>query len=162
MLWWSVAFVPVSIGSPLRRMILRRFGAEVGSGTLIGTSVRVAGPSGLVIGSRVTISRGSLVDARGGLVIEDAALVGFESILLSWTHRFDDPTIAVLDQGFEGLPIRVGRASWLGARSILLPGVTLGEEAIVGAASVVTRDVGPSVIVAGNPARPIKARLVDP
>lgn len=161
-LWWSVAFIPVSIGSPIRRAILRGFGAEVGGRTLIGSGVRVAGPGGLVIGSRVTISRGSLADARGGLIIEDAALVGFESILLSWTHRFDDPTTAILEQGFEGCPIRVGRSCWLGARSILLPGVTVGEEAIVGAASVVTRDVRSSVIVAGNPARPIRDRLVGP
>lgn len=158
-LWWSAAFAPVSIGSPLRRGILRSFGAAVGSGTLIGSGVRVAGPRGLAIGSRVTISRGALADARGGLVIEDGALVGFESILLSWTHRFDDPTTAILEQGFEGGPTRVGRSCWLGARSILLPGVTVGEEAIVGAASVVTRDVGRSVIVAGNPARPIRDRL---
>jgi acetyltransferase-like isoleucine patch superfamily enzyme len=53
-------------------------------------------------------------------------------------------------------PIRIGRGAWLGARVIILKGVTVGEGAVVGAGSVVTRDVAPYTLVAGNPARFIR------
>ncbi len=53
-------------------------------------------------------------------------------------------------------PIRIGNGAWIGAKAIILKGVTIGEGAIVGAGSVVTRDVAPYTIVAGNPARFIR------
>jgi maltose O-acetyltransferase len=53
-----------------------------------------------------------------------------------------------------GRPVRIGRNVWIGGGAIILPGVTIGDEALVGAGSVVTRDVAPGVTVVGNPARP--------
>jgi maltose O-acetyltransferase len=58
-------------------------------------------------------------------------------------------------KGFElGRPVRIGRHAWIGGGAIILPGVTIGDEAIVGAGSVVTHDVAPGATVMGNPARP--------
>jgi maltose O-acetyltransferase len=62
-------------------------------------------------------------------------------------------------RGLEsGKPIRIGRNVWIGGGAIVLPGVTIGDDAIVGAGSVVTRDVPPGTTVAGNPARRLDAR----
>jgi acetyltransferase-like isoleucine patch superfamily enzyme len=58
-------------------------------------------------------------------------------------------------------PIRICRGAWIGARSIILKGVTIGEGAIVGAGSVVTRDVPAFTIVAGNPARILRELATD-
>lgn len=55
-----------------------------------------------------------------------------------------------------GRPVRIGNRVWLGGGSIILPGVTIGDDAVVGAGSVVTHDVAPGVVVAGNPARVIR------
>jgi maltose O-acetyltransferase len=55
-----------------------------------------------------------------------------------------------------GRPIRIGRNVWIGGGAIILPGVTLGDDAIVGAGAIVTRDVPVGATVAGNPARPMK------
>jgi acetyltransferase-like isoleucine patch superfamily enzyme len=60
----------------------------------------------------------------------------------------------------DGRPVRIGRAAWIGFDSCVLPGVTIGEGAIVGARSVVTDDVAPYTVVAGNPARVVR-RLTD-
>lgn len=53
-------------------------------------------------------------------------------------------------------PVHIGRRAWIGAGATILPGVTIGENSVVGAASVVTRSVAPDTIVAGNPARPLR------
>ena len=53
-------------------------------------------------------------------------------------------------------PVHIGRRAWIGAGATILPGVTIGENSVVGAASVVTRSVDPDTIVAGNPARPLR------
>jgi acetyltransferase-like isoleucine patch superfamily enzyme len=64
------------------------------------------------------------------------------------------------DPGFRAIPrpVEIGDRAWIGARAIILPGVRIGEGAVVGAGAVVTRDVGPFEIVAGNPARKIGER----
>jgi acetyltransferase-like isoleucine patch superfamily enzyme len=65
-----------------------------------------------------------------------------------------------LEANVTAQPVRIGRASWIGFDTCVLPGITVGEGAIVGARSVVTRDVEPFTIVAGNPARFVR-RLTD-
>ena len=63
------------------------------------------------------------------------------------------------DAGLEnGNPVAIGRNVWIGALAIILPGVTIGDDAIVGAGAVVTRDVVPGATVVGNPARPLPSR----
>ena len=116
------------------------------------------GPAGLVIGDRVGVARDACLDGRGGLTLEDDALIGFESVLLSWTHRWDNPDAAVAGQGFEAKPITIGESAWIGARAMVLPGLRVGRQAVVGAGAIVTRDVADRVVVGGNPARPIRER----
>jgi maltose O-acetyltransferase len=58
----------------------------------------------------------------------------------------------------SGRPVRIGANVWIGGGAVILPGITVGDDAIIGAGSVVTRDVPPGSIVAGNPARPITPR----
>jgi len=62
---------------------------------------------------------------------------------------------ALRAQGLEfGRPIKIGKNVWIGAGALIMPGVTIGDDALIGAGSVVTRDVAPGVTVVGNPARP--------
>jgi maltose O-acetyltransferase len=87
--------------------------------------------------------------------IGDRALLGPGVHLYTATHPLDP---AKRREGLEyARPIAIGNDAWLGGGSIVLPGVSVGEAAVVGAGSVVTRDVPPGVTVAGNPARPIGA-----
>lgn len=158
LLWLLLRSVPNRYGSKPRVALLRRAGARVGSNVTIGPRVRVLGPAGLTIEDGVGIARDALLDGRGGIHLEAGSMIGFESILLTWTHNYDDPSLRIADQGSAGRALTVGARAWLGMRVIVLPGMTIGSGAVVGAGSVVTRSVAPSKIVAGNPARELRDR----
>jgi len=86
-------------------------------------------------------------------------LMGQNVTILTTAHEFEDPMIPIHGQGSrERMPVHVGDDVWIGAHCIILPGVTIGSGAVIGAGSVVTHDVGPLAVVAGNPARYIRQR----
>lgn len=111
------------------------------------------------IGKNSVINRHCRLDGRGGISIGRNVSISPECYLISASHDPHSPT-------FEGLDghtaIAIHDYAWLGTRAIVLPGVTIGRAAIVGAGAVVTRDVEPFTIVAGNPARVIGHRHTDP
>lgn len=123
---------------------------EVGDRFKIWSSYRqtlVAGWGRIRIGDDVFINSGSVIFALREVIIEDAVAISNEVYICdSDSHGLagEDPVEA---------PVRIGRGSWIGARSMILPGVTIGSRVMVAAGSVVTRDVPDDSLVAGNPAR---------
>ncbi|MCP9884165.1 acyltransferase [Synechococcus sp. ATX 2A4] len=113
----------------------------------------------LTIGAHSVINRNCRLDARGGIHIGMNVSISAETYLVSASH---DPH----SETFEGLngptQIQIDDYAWIGVRSLILPGIHIGHGSIVGAGSVVTHNVGPYQIVAGNPARPINTRLCEP
>ncbi len=103
----------------------------------------VVGP-GAVIGPHVTIG--------------DRTLIGYGTMILSGNHVIPPNRQSVFGAGHDRKPVVIGKDVWIGANVIVLPGRTIGEGAVVGAASVVTKDVEPYTIVAGNPAKLIRHR----
>jgi acetyltransferase-like isoleucine patch superfamily enzyme len=154
--WFFLAWLPVRPGSPARRLVLRFAGAVVEKDVEIGPQVRVLGPRNLTLGRGVGVARGAVLDARGGLVVDSGALIGFDSVILTHTHGHGDVGTRVQDQGWRSNPVRVGRRAWLGCRVIVLPGCSVGNDAIVGAGSVVTREVGAGERSAGSPAKRLR------
>lgn len=114
------------------------------------------------IGSRVVIRPGCMLfaDARdggAGITIADDVLLGSGVHIYVHNHQFDDLSVPVIDQGYyPSKPVILETGSWIGARAIILPGVTIGRNAVVGAGSVVTRDIQAFTVVGGNPARVIR------
>ena len=88
--------------------------------------------------------------ASGGVTIEDGVMIGPEAALITANHDFTD-----LNR-LQFKPIVIKRGAWVGARAIILPGITVEEGAVVASGAVVTHDVPPKTIVGGNPARFIK------
>jgi acetyltransferase-like isoleucine patch superfamily enzyme len=125
--------------------------ARIGEGCVIGKNVYV--DFDVVIGDRVKIQNN--VSVFHGVTVEDGVFVGphvcFTNDRVPRAINVDGS--AKTDDDWEVGPIRVRRGAALGANSTILPGVTIGEWAMVGSGSVVTRDVAPYELVAGNPAR---------
>ena len=103
------------------------------------------------LGAGVFVNFGAIfVDTRE-IVIGDEVLVGPAVQFLTADHPLD---AELRRAGWEsGRPIDIGAGAWLGGGAIVLPGVTIGENAVVGAGSVVTADIPPGVVAVGNPAR---------
>jgi acetyltransferase-like isoleucine patch superfamily enzyme len=91
------------------------------------------------------------------ITIEDDVAIGAGVHCYVNNHAFDRADIPIKDQGYYRCrPVRICSGAWIGAGSIILPGVTVGKNSVVGAGSVVTKDVLPGVVAAGNPARVIR------
>jgi len=130
------------------------YGCEIGDDTRIGTFVEIQ--RGARIGNRCKISSHTFICA--GVEIEDEVFVGHSVTFIN--DRFPRATTAdgKLQTGTDWtcVPTIVKRGASIGSGATILCGVTIGEHAIVGAGSVVTKDVLPGTIVAGNPARRMK------
>lgn len=107
----------------------------------------------LSMGARSTIGQRCYIDARGGIRVEHDVSLSREAALLSATHVPDSPRFAA-----RLAPIHLEHHCWIGMRTLVLPGVRVGEGAIVGAGALVTSDVAPYTIVGGVPARPLRRR----
>jgi acetyltransferase-like isoleucine patch superfamily enzyme len=143
-----------------------------GASTYLGTMFDV-GREGRVALGEFALVNGARIICDAEITIEDYALISWNVVLMdSYRVPFDaqvrremirrvpEANPRGIDGAMAGQPIRIGRAAWIGFDSCVLPGVTVGEGAVVGARSVVAQDVPPFTIVAGNPARLLR-RLTD-
>lgn len=116
--------------------------------------------SSITIGDNSGIGINCLV--AGSAVIGQNVMMGPECIFYSRNHAHDRIDIPMNRQGFEQeRPVTVGDDVWFGARVIVLPGVTIGSHCIIGAGSVVTKDVPDYAIVGGNPAKILRIRNAE-
>jgi acetyltransferase-like isoleucine patch superfamily enzyme len=132
----------------------------------IGSEIRygayVVGCNQISIGSNVIIRPGTFVHAESdsiniSLEIQDYALIGSGVHIYVENHKYTDPNKFIYFQGHENArKVTIGRGCWIGASAIILPGVTVGQNAVVAAGSIVTKDVLPFTVVAGCPAKVIK------
>lgn len=104
----------------------------------------------VIFGRNVVIMSGCLMMSAGGITIEDDVQIAANVQLISNNHDLENRHIITCK------PVHICRRAWIGAGATILPGVTVGENAVVGAGSVVTHDVEPNTIVAGNPAKLIR------
>ena len=139
-----------------RCFLLRRMGASIGERVQVHPRSLIALPWLLTIGDWSAIGDGSIVYNLGPVRLGSHVTVSQRAHLCAGTHdhrRSDMPLIRSA--------ITIGDAAWICAEAFVGPGVTIGEGAVVGARAVVTRDVEPWTIVAGNPARQIGRRTLE-
>lgn len=138
----------------VRNGILRLLGHKIGYPVIIDRNLEVDGK--LSIGDFVLIRDGCIIGAN--TVIEDFCTISRDVMIITGGH-------STSDMSAKGAPVVLRKFSWVGARSTILPGVIIGEHAVVAAGSVVSRCVEPYWLVGGVPARPIKkldrARVID-
>jgi acetyltransferase-like isoleucine patch superfamily enzyme len=137
----------------LRHAVYRRMGMALGDGTCIHRGVEVRDAGRIRIGAGSVIGFDAILDGRSGITIGRQVNVSSQAAIWTRQHDITDPEFAAI-----GAPVVVGDRAWLSFRSTVLPGVTIGEGAVVAAGAVVTRDVPAYVIVAGVPARVVGQR----
>jgi acetyltransferase-like isoleucine patch superfamily enzyme len=144
---------------------LSREGIHIGSRVTIGkyaliecTSVLWHLGCGLRVGDDSSIGDYSFVGCAGGVTIGRNVLMGQRVSFHSQNHNFDDATRPIRNQGVTDHRITIGDDCWLGAGTIVLAGVDLGDGCVVAAGSVVNRSFGPNSVLAGVPARLVKVR----
>jgi len=135
--------------NPWRLLVLRAFGAKVEGVPFVHQRAKVEVPENLTLRHRACLGDGAVAYSLGPIEICEDATVAQEAYLCAGTHDFDDPALSLKTKS-----IHVEAGAFLGARVFVLPGVTIGAKAVVGACSVVTRDVPDRTTVAGNPAKP--------
>ena len=139
--------------NPWRLVVLRLFGAKIHGTPFVHQRARIQQPWNLTLHDRACLGDGANAYSLGPIVLHEDATIAQEAYLCTGTHDFSQTHLPL-----QTAPIIVGRGAFVGARAFVLPGLTLGERCIVGAMSVVTRDVAPGAVVAGNPARLVSLR----
>ena len=134
---------------------LRGGSIEIGNETEIRRLCSLNSSGQLSVGSSVIVSFGVSVGCADRLTIEDLAAIGEYSSLTDSAHPRSTGDDRLVDR-VESAPTRVGRSAWIGAQSVITSGVDIGDYSIVGAGSVVTRDVPSWRLAAGVPARTIR------
>ena len=140
---------------PRRTILLRLFGAKTDLNVSIARSATVELPWALSLGRYSTIGPRVRLYNLGGLEIGHHTMLSQDVYICGGTHDYHDPTMPLVKK-----KIVIGHHVWIGAGAFIAPGVTIGEGAVVGARSIVTRDVAAWTVVAGNPARLIKQRVM--
>ena len=110
------------------------------------------------IGQNVTLGPFSYISGIGGVHIGDNTRIAPYVGIYSFTHNFEDPDQTIVEQGISTSPIFIGEDVWIGSHAVITCGVKIGRGAVIGAGSVVTRDVPPNAVVAGIPAKIIRYR----
>jgi putative colanic acid biosynthesis acetyltransferase WcaF len=160
LLWefcWFVfcAWTPKPL-NPWRLFWLRIFGAHIDGTPFVHERARIAIPWHLTLRDRACLGDRANANSLGQIEIGPRATVAQEVYLSAGTHDFSRPGIPLLTA-----KIIIGEDAFIGARAFVMPGVTIGARSIVGACSVVTKDVPPDVTAAGNPCRVLGPRTAQ-
>lgn len=136
-----------------RLLWLRVFGAKIHGLPFVHQRARIQIPWNVTLHDRATLGDRATLYSLGEIELGERAIIAQEAYLCAGTHDLSDPNIPL-----QVAKIAVGPDAFVAARAFVMPGISIGERAVVGAAAVVTKDVLPGCVVAGNPARQIGVR----
>jgi len=138
-----------------RAFLLKLFGARMGKGCHVYGNVKIWAPWNLTLGDYVWIGEDTICYSIAPITIGNQATVSQGSHLCTGTHDYEDPNFQLYAK-----PIVIGDHVWVCADAFVGPGVTIHEGAVVGARSVVIKDMPAWMVCAGHPCKPIKPRVV--
>ena len=123
---------------------------QIGENSIVYNQLTVVCPKNVKIGKNVTVMNGALMMSAGGITLEDNVLIAANVQLISNNHDPYDRYVITCK------PILIKEGAWVGAGATILPGVTVGKHAIIGANSVVSKDIPDYAVAVGCPAKVIK------
>ncbi len=145
------------IGYLLRRFALRHIIENCGQNIVVKQDCYFGKGERLQVGDRSQLGHNARIDQQ--VTIGADVVMGPDVVIMTNHHAFDDLSKPVNQQGkLPVKPVVIGNDVWIGTRSIIMPGVQVGDQAVIGAGAVVTKDVPTRAIVGGNPARIIRYR----
>jgi putative colanic acid biosynthesis acetyltransferase WcaF len=134
-----------------RSFLLRCFGARLGTGCHIYASAKIWAPWNLECGSWACIANDAEIYNPVTVFLGERAMISQGAFLCAASHDYADPAFPLIHGA-----IVVGNRAWVAARAVVLMGVKIGEGSVIGAGSIVTKDVPPNTVCVGNPARVVK------
>jgi putative colanic acid biosynthesis acetyltransferase WcaF len=139
-----------------RVFLLRCFGAKIGKGVHIYPKAKIWAPWNLECGDETGIADGATIYCQGKITMGYRVVVSQGAHLVTGTHDYTQ-------QGFQlyTKPIVIHDQAWIAAEAFVHPGITIGEGCVIGARSVVTKDMPAWMICAGHPCKPIKERILN-
>lgn len=154
---WVLAIqkiVPGRIGCILRSMMFANGDLSV----KLWDGFQIDYPSKFKVGSRTSINRKAIIHCGGGVEIGEDVLIGPNVVIYSQNHKIQDTSSLISEQGYSHKEVKVGDNVWIASNVVILPGVDIGSGAVLGAGSIVSKDIPANEVWAGNPARFIKRR----
>jgi len=159
---WNVVQATLFRYSPrpmheFRSILLRVFGAKIGRGVHVYPKAKIWGPWNLTIGDESGIADGVNLYSQGQIVLGTRVVVSQGAHLCAGTHDFEKNGFPLVTK-----PITVGSYAWIAAEAFIHPGINIGEGSVIGARSVVAKDMPPWTVCVGHPCAPIKPRTWRP
>lgn len=141
-----------------KRWFVKILGGEIGKNVTLYPGIKINPARNIKIGEKVNLAWGVLITTGGGVEIGERTMIGFRTMIISSNHIIPPKSQTIFGSGHEEQKITIKNDVWIGANCMILPGVTIGEGAVVGAGSIVTKDIPPYAICVGSPAKIIKYR----
>lgn len=137
----------------------------IGRGTYIGNGVRIkVGFKGKIfIGKDALIDDYSILDSQSKISIGNGTLIAPQVYIIDYNHMYPlskSRRHLLRQEGYESKPITIGKNVWIGTHVVILRGVTIGDDAVIGAGAIVTKNVPSHCVAVGNPARILKRQRV--
>lgn len=158
---WGLCAATVFRFSPrpchfIRSGLLRLFGAKIGKSCHFYPGAVIWAPWNLVVGDNVGVADEAVLYSMAKITIGDRAVISQGAYLCCGTHDYTRRNFQLMVE-----PIAIGADAWIAARAFLHPGVTVGDGTVVGACSVVTRNIPAWTVATGNPCREIRKRIFN-
>lgn len=145
-------------GQILRYIIFKSIAKSCGENVLIQPGVYIFSPENISIGNNVSIHSMSYIDAYGGINIGNDVSIAHGVTIMTSTHRYESKSIPIRDQGFYSSETCINSNVWIGAKATILYGTSIGSGSIIGANTVITKDILENSIMIGYPAKLLKKR----
>lgn len=157
---WNLVQATVFRCSPrpfheFRSILLRLFGAKIGRGVHVYPGAKIWAPWNVELGDESGFADGVIVYSQGKITLGRRVVVSQGTHLCAGTHDYEQPGFPLVTK-----PIVIGDHAWVAAEAFFHPGVVIGEGAVIGARSVVTKDMPAWTVCAGHPCKPIKERTL--
>lgn len=134
---------------------------KCGKNFLCCSGVKIHGAKRISVGNNVRIGEKSYINGNGGISIGDNVKFGPQVFIWTCNHNYYAPKRLPFDDLNFEKPVTIGDNVWIGAKASIIPGVTVGDGAVIAMCAVVTKDVPSCAVVGGNPAKILKYRNIE-